>query len=274
MSEFSSTYIVSTVFNGYTGHLDNNGGGLRDNIYNNPSSVWGSNPSSNGFIKADIGSISKVNHVDIANIDSSFDGWGPSYINGSLLQVSTDDSNWVDIATINNHTDNVLKNYIVNSVCRYVRIFRKTHGYLGVGDFKINYDIIVVPPVPPTPPVLDGLVVDSTGFRGVPQNSKSLNYTFVASDSGKHIYNPDSNNMDIIWTIPSNTSVAFQPGTVITLVNDSNFNTIINIDTDILLFANNGIVNSLKLSPSCLATIMKIKDNKWIINGVGLTILS
>lgn len=51
-----------------------------------------------------------------------------------------------------------------------------------------------------------------------PQNIQSGNYTLVLSDAGKHIYSANTGAQTI--TIPTNASVAFPIGTLITIVND------------------------------------------------------
>lgn len=60
-------------------------------------------------------------------------------------------------------------------------------------------------------------VATSVGYRGIPQNTQSADYTLVIADAGKHIY---SNNTAVqTVTIPTNASVAFPIGTTITIVN-------------------------------------------------------
>ena len=51
-----------------------------------------------------------------------------------------------------------------------------------------------------------------------PQNVQSGNYTLVLADAGKHIYSANTGAQTI--TIPTNASVAFPIGSVITIVND------------------------------------------------------
>jgi hypothetical protein len=65
----------------------------------------------------------------------------------------------------------------------------------------------------------DGLSSPVAGFRNIPQNSQSTNYTLVAADSGKHIFHPSADTTARTFTIPANSSVAFPIGTTITFIN-------------------------------------------------------
>ena len=56
------------------------------------------------------------------------------------------------------------------------------------------------------------------GSVSYPQNIQSGNYTLVLSDAGKHIYSANTGTQTI--TIPTNASVAFPLGTLITIVNE------------------------------------------------------
>jgi hypothetical protein len=109
-------------------------------------------------------------------------------------------------------------------------------------------------------------------FGNIPQNSKSVAYTLVASDAGGHVYHPSADTTARIWTIPANSSVAFPIGTGVTFVNDTSAGVItIAITTDTLLFAGTGTTGSRTLAANGMATAVKITSTKWIINGAGLT---
>lgn len=118
----------------------------------------------------------------------------------------------------------------------------------------------------------DGLTVDASGFRGIPQNSQSAAYTLVAADAGKHIYHPSADTTARTWTIPANGSVAFPVGTTITFVNDSSAGVItIAITTDTLVLAGAGTTGSRTLAANGIATAIKMTSTRWQINGTGLT---
>jgi hypothetical protein len=98
-----------------------------------------------------------------------------------------------------------------------------------------------------------GLDVDAAGFRGVPQNSQSANYTIVAADAGKHLIHPGAGDT---FTIPANSSVAFEIGTAITFVNMDSNAVSIAITTDTMNLPGTGTTGTRQLvvgnSESCL----------------------
>ena len=118
-----------------------------------------------------------------------------------------------------------------------------------------------------------GLASNSTGFRGIPQNSQSADYTLVASDSGKHIYHPPADVAARTWTIDSNANVAFAIGTAITFENDFGAGAItIAITSDMLVLAGAvGSTGSRTLAAGGQATALKVGATRWRINGTGLT---
>ena len=106
-------------------------------------------------------------------------------------------------------------------------------------------------------------------YRELPQVAKDATYTFVASDSGKHIYH--SNGTAYTWTIPPNSSVAFPIGTVITVVNDAS------ADVDITVARGSGVALVLSgTDQNCtvgqygIATLLKVGTDRWLINGSGV----
>jgi hypothetical protein len=111
----------------------------------------------------------------------------------------------------------------------------------------------------------------SVGFRNIPQNSKSANYTLVAGDSGKHIFHPAADNNARTFTIPANGSVAYATGTAITFINYSAANVTIAITTDTMRLAGDGTTGSRTLAQYGVATAIKIASTEWIISGTGLT---
>ena len=122
---------------------------------------------------------------------------------------------------------------------------------------------------------LTSCTVDGTnavGYRNIPQNSKSANYTLVLGDAGYHILHPSADVTERTITIPANASVAFPIGTAITFVNQNNtVNLIIAITTDTMRMAGSGITGSRTLAPNGMATALKLTATEWIINGMGMT---
>jgi hypothetical protein len=117
----------------------------------------------------------------------------------------------------------------------------------------------------------DGLDADATGFRGIPQNSQSGNYTCVAADAGKHIVHASGAGAGDTFTIPANSSVAYEIGTAISFVNmDSNAVTIA-ITTDTMNLAGAGTTGSRTLAQYGIATALKVASTTWLISGTNLT---
>lgn len=117
---------------------------------------------------------------------------------------------------------------------------------------------------------LEEPTVAGAPVRSIPQNSQVVNYTLVATDAGKHILHPASDNNLRQFTIPANASVAFPIGTAITFVNRISTLTIA-INSDTLLLADDGSTGTRTLAAYGVATAIKIGTTEWIISGAGLT---
>ncbi len=104
----------------------------------------------------------------------------------------------------------------------------------------------------------------------IPQNVQGT-YTCVLGDSGKHLYKTGASNGT--WTIPANSSVSYQIGTVLTFVNDGNSGVVMSIaiTTDTLVFAVTGSTGTRSLARFGIATALKVTSTRWLISGSGLT---
>lgn len=109
------------------------------------------------------------------------------------------------------------------------------------------------------------------GYRGIPQSSKSADYTLVAADNGTHIFHPASDANARTFTIPANGSVAFPLGAAVTFINRSASNVTIAITTDTLTLSPGGTTGSRTLAQYGMATAIKIGSTEWMISGTGLT---
>ncbi len=112
----------------------------------------------------------------------------------------------------------------------------------------------------------------NTGFRNLPINEQNGNYTAVLSDAGKAIICTLTGGHT--WTIPSNASVPYPVGTVLTFINfvGSGAANTIAITTDTLYLAGIGTTGSRTLATNvCIATAVKITSNSWMIGGTGLS---
>jgi hypothetical protein len=112
---------------------------------------------------------------------------------------------------------------------------------------------------------------DAVGFRNIPQNSQSADYTLVLADSGKHIFHPVGDNTARTFTIPANSSVAYPVGTALTFINMAVADVTIAITTDTLTLSSAGTSGSRTLATNGSATCIKITSTEWLISGSGLT---
>lgn len=111
------------------------------------------------------------------------------------------------------------------------------------------------------------------GYKGIPQNSKSADYTLVLTDAGKHIYHPAADATARTWTIPANSSVAFSVGTTVTFVNDEGAGSVIIAigSPDVLVLSGIGSSGTRTLAATGVATALKVDSTRWIISGTGIT---
>lgn len=110
------------------------------------------------------------------------------------------------------------------------------------------------------------IAATSPGFRGVPQNAKTANYTLALTDAGKHISITTGGVV-----IPANASVAFPIGTTIVVYNDSATSQNITITTDTLRLAGTATTGTRALAGYGVATLMKVASTTWACMGAGVT---
>ncbi len=128
----------------------------------------------------------------------------------------------------------------------------------------------------PTSGTLSNCTVDGTdsvGFRNIPQNVQTGNYTLVLADAGKHIYRASGGAAT--WTIPAASSVAYPIGTALTFINLSATAVSIAITTDTMYLSSAGTTGTRTLAQYGSATAVKVSglssSGNWVISGSGLT---
>lgn len=122
------------------------------------------------------------------------------------------------------------------------------------------------------PTYYNGASVAKVGYLNIPQNSQSAAYTCVLSDAGKHILHPSADTTARTFTIPANSSVAYDIGTAITFINQNAAGSItIAITTDTMRLAGAGTTGSRTLAANGIATAVKVTSTEWIISGTNLT---
>lgn len=109
------------------------------------------------------------------------------------------------------------------------------------------------------------------GFKGLPQNAQTGNYTLVLSDAGKHIYHASADGSGDTYTIPANSSVAFPVGTVVSFVNLASSAVTIAITTDTLTLAGTTSTGSRTLGQNGIASVVKVTSTSWLATGINLT---
>lgn len=110
------------------------------------------------------------------------------------------------------------------------------------------------------------------GTKVIPQNSKSVDYTTVLTDSGKHILHPSADTVSRSYVIDSNANVPYPIGTALTFINQYSAGVItISIVSDTMRLAVTGAVGNRSLAPCGIATAIKLTATEWIISGSGLS---
>lgn len=125
----------------------------------------------------------------------------------------------------------------------------------------------------PTSGTLSACTVDGTdavGFKNIPFNSQTADYTLVLADSGKTIFHPSTDASNRTFTIPANASVAYPIGTAISFINMAETVTIA-INSDTMYLSGFGTTGSRTLAVYGAATAVKMTSTTWMISGNGLT---
>ena len=108
------------------------------------------------------------------------------------------------------------------------------------------------------------------GYRQMPQNSQTgATYTLVLADDGKHIYLTTGSTNTI--TVPTNASVAFPIGTVVTVVNGNSGICTISGPTTGLQLANGAAATTRSIATKGMATMIKVATDLWYVSGAGVT---
>jgi hypothetical protein len=106
------------------------------------------------------------------------------------------------------------------------------------------------------------------GYRNMPQVAAG-NVTLALADSGKHFYSTSGATTTV--TIPNNANVAFDTGTVISVVNQGAGNVVIaRQDAANLYLGGNATIANRTITTYGVATLMKVATDTWFINGTGV----
>lgn len=113
--------------------------------------------------------------------------------------------------------------------------------------------------------------VREVGYKGVPQNNQSGNYTAVLADADTELLHPSGAGAGDTFTIPSNAAVPYPIGTVLFFTNLDVNSLTITINTDTLVLAGNGDTSARSLVQYGTAYARKETSTLWLISGVGLS---
>lgn len=144
--------------------------------------------------------------------------------------------------------------------------------------------MVAQPPTPPSrsdPPDVFIARMDATiawwaqvaaDINAPPLTTVDVNMTLALTDLGKTFRHPNYDTTARTWTIPSNLSVPFAPGTRFKFINQNSGGIItIAITTDNLRLSPGGATGSRSLAANGVATLIKVASAEWIIYGTGLT---
>lgn len=102
------------------------------------------------------------------------------------------------------------------------------------------------------------------GFRTMPQSSNTSG-TLVLSDSAKHLYLTGN------VTVPPNSSVAFEIGTVISVISNATALVIQAGSGVTLKLANSTSTGNRSVASNGVATMIKVATDTWYVVGLGVT---
>jgi hypothetical protein len=105
-------------------------------------------------------------------------------------------------------------------------------------------------------------------YSGVPINNQNVNYVLALTDQNQCISQANAAGS---VTIPTNASVAFPIGTIISIYNNTTGNITIPTAGDTVRFGVTGASGTRTLAQNGLATILKLAATVWVITGSGLS---
>ena len=118
--------------------------------------------------------------------------------------------------------------------------------------------------------VIESIIGTVNALAARPVNAQETDYTFLISDALKIVRKTDSESNQT-YTIPANTAVPFEIGTVLKIQNDGSVAMKIAINTDTLT-SESGLGTGIRtIAAAGSAIITKVAATQWKIRGEQLT---
>jgi len=112
--------------------------GMRDGGYSTTASIHATNVETNAWVKADLGSVQNVNHIDVTAAIESTIGATPASLNDTAVEYSTDGTIWNMAAAIEGVSPGASRTVTLGGVAlRYLRIHRIASGRVAIGDLRL-----------------------------------------------------------------------------------------------------------------------------------------
>lgn len=117
---------------------------------------------------------------------------------------------------------------------------------------------------------------NALGYLGLPQDAKNTSFTLAMANAGGHVYSENVAGQTV--TVPTNAAVAFSIDTGIVIINDGS-NPINVLPADGVSLRQTGTATvktgtasgGFNLAAGGRCTLIKVKANRWFIDGIGLT---
>jgi hypothetical protein len=114
---------------------------------------------------------------------------------------------------------------------------------------------------------VSGASVGTSGGGGIPQFTMAADKTLALTDGNKHCLRTGGN-----LTIPPNSSVAFDIGTAVTVVNDAATSMTLTRGSGVTLrMATSSTDANRTLAARGIATLLKVATNTWYVTGAGVS---
>jgi hypothetical protein len=141
-------------------------------------------------------------------------------------------------------------------------------GNVGIGTSSPGSKLTVSGTVNFTGALTSGDLADAVGYKGLPQNQQTSNYTLALADQGEHIF---ATAAAFTITIPLNSSVAFPIGTALSIFTGDAAKTLAPAAGVSLVQAGTANTGSRTLGINSLVTLIKLQTNTWVVSGAGLS---